>query len=191
MNRLSKIVALSALIFGGFASASASSLVSLSPNLSTNVAGLGPITLTTSAFTDTYFVGVYADPSNLLCANCLDFVYLDTDVTGTVQHFSASNFGSFATVVGDVANGVVPLDFTQTNGTITFDFTGFGANQSAGFLIIETNAVNWQPGTVTISDGTSSFTGPGFQPIPEPATFTLLGTGLLGAVGVIRRKFAA
>jgi PEP-CTERM motif-containing protein len=196
MKQFLKIVALSALLFGGLASASADTLVSLTPNLSFNLAGAGaPGDVITSTFNGTYFAGVYADPGNMLCANCLDFVYLEGNAgPGAITQIALSNFGSYSTIVGDVTNGVVAADFTSINGTITYDFTGanaIGANQTAGFLVIETNATAFQAGTVTISDGTNTFTGPGFQPIPEPATFTLLGTGLLGAVGVIRRKFAA
>ena len=197
MKQFLKIVALSALLFGGLASASADTLVSLTPNLSFPVPGAGAGgPFTTATFTDTYFAGVYTDPTNPFCANCLDFVYLEAnskDSSGSVQTISVSNFGSYSTIVGDVTNGVVATDFTSVNGTITYNFSGanaIGPNQSAGFLVIETNATAFQAGTVTISDGTDTFTGPGFQPIPEPATFTLLGTGLLGAVGVIRRKFA-
>jgi hypothetical protein len=193
MKRLSKFVALSALIFGGLASASASSVLTIIPNLSDQVAGVSSAS-STSTFSYSYASLVYADPNNLLCVNCLDFVYLLADPgpkSGAITTFAVSNFGAFTTDVGDNNNGNVnPTAFTSSPGTITYDFTGLGVGSTASFLVIETNAVNWQPGTVTISDGASSVTLPGFQPIPEPATFTLLGTGLLGAVGVIRRKLA-
>jgi PEP-CTERM motif len=194
MKPLSKFVALSALIFGGLASASASSLLTIIPNLSNQVAGVSSAS-STSTFSYSYASLVFSDPNNLLCANCLDFVYLLADPGpkgGAITTFSVANFGAFTTDVGDNNNGNVnPIDFTSSPGTITYDFSGLGVGSTASFLVIETNAVNFQPGTVTISDGASSVTLPGFQPIPEPATFTLLGTGLLGAVGMIRRKFAA
>jgi hypothetical protein len=198
MKQLTKIVALSALIFGGLASASASSLLSLTQSPSATLVGVGGNTpSTTSAFTENYLTFVFADPNNALCANCLDFVYVFANQgPGDIEHISMSNFGSYATEVGvsTINPNVSPLDFTESNGTITFDFTGnndlFG-NETSSQLVIETNAVNFQAGAITISDPSASVTVAGFQPIPEPATFTLLGTGLLGAVGVIRRKFAA
>jgi hypothetical protein len=52
-----------------------------------------------------------------------------------------------------------------------------------------------QPGFVTGAAGPVTYTlisdGSGPPPIPEPSTLTFVGTGLLAAVGLVRRRFAS
>jgi hypothetical protein len=67
-------------------------------------------------------------------------------------------------------------------------FTGTGVvnytNSPATFLFTS-QYVNGQPvGTVTSFSASASA-----SPVPEPASLALLGTGLLGVVGIARRKF--
>jgi hypothetical protein len=48
-----------------------------------------------------------------------------------------------------------------------------------------------QPGFVAGAAGPVTYTLISDSPVPEPSTLALLGTGLIGAVGVLRRRFSA
>jgi len=117
-----------------------------------------------------------------------------TDVSGTT--YSGSIWvddngagGQDANAFFDVLIGSVDVvsltGTTQTTGTwtdYTFTFTGTGSDT----LTIEgdTTPSEWYADDVSVSTETVSTV------TPEPSSFLLLGTGLLGLAGVLSRKFA-
>jgi hypothetical protein len=214
MNRFRTIATLSALLLVGLASASASLL--LPPGGSAAPDILSPSTASTQlmseagtaiaqTFTDGYIATVMSDPNNVFCAGCLDFTYTFSDNGPSVnERFTASNFAGFSVDAGYVGTkglNVNPQTINRSGdgSVVGFNyFPGTGTNlmsgQTTSILIIETNALYFTTGTFTIQDG-STATIQGYAPsltaiTPEPASLALFGSGLLGAVALIRRKRA-
>jgi hypothetical protein len=155
-------------------------------------------TITTPTFSANYTEWVYSDPNNTFCVNCLDFVYQFTNNGPNVlERFTAFAFDGFRVDVGYEANSGanVPLsvDRSTSGAVIGFDYTGADnllPGQSTALLVIETNAASYTDGFVTAQDGTSG-SGPAFAPaptVPEPSSLGMLGTGILIAGGMLKRR---
>jgi hypothetical protein len=204
---LRNIAVISTLVLAGLVSAKANTLTpgqtaapdQLFPNGSNLVVKTG--TAMGTGFTDTYTAGVYADNSNPFCAGCLDFYFIFTNNgPGDNERFTASNFSDFLTDVGIHGPGGVnnpgTVDRSSDGSVIGFNYTGSGvlsSGKTTNILIIATNATQYGTGTFSIQDGLdgSKVTVAGFEPVPEPTSLALFGTGVLSLVGMAKRKFFA
>jgi hypothetical protein len=93
-----------------------------------------------------------------------------------------SQFGTFAfdyTNVKGAPHGVVSVDSM----TFTLTATGLNASQFTGVVVHFCTASGTNCGPQTGFAGN----GPGAE-VPEPGTITLLGSGLIGLAGLVRRR---
>jgi PEP-CTERM motif len=193
---------------------------SLAPPPTTAAAGtlqaslLAPWTFTTTAGTTSGSIlsAVYLNPSGTL-----DFYYqvFNNAVSVTaLAHESDTSFlgfpstvafrtdgGSLPTNPGFVGGGSVPISskLDASGTTVDFSFipvppgTTVPPGTNSAVLIISTLATNFTRGNAEVIDGGTA-TVNAFQPasnIPEPATFALIGGGLLALAGIRRMRRSA
>lgn len=150
-------------------------------------------------FTTNYTEWVYSDPNNAFCVGCLDFVYQFTNNgPGVNERFTSYSFEGFRVDAGYESGSGTNLPVTvdrSTNGAVVgFNYTGADnllAGQTTALLVIETDATNYTDGYVTAQDGTAGYAD-GFAPaaaVPEPASLALLGSGVLLAGRVVKKRF--
>lgn len=96
--------------------------------------------------------------------------------------------GTFSEPVKWIANGIVGVDGTinyTLTGRISGMYNGSMVSGATTQLTFHTGSAGFQ-GSVGLGSGDTSIT-----PVPEPGTLGLLGTGMVGLAGVIRKKLKA
>ena len=157
-----------------------------------------------SATINTGFGDQIITPVVLGDAEVFSFTNLNTDLFSTSLETFTATYADISGVLGvlNVTEACVALNvafhhaapckslaFSFTNATLgditVGTFIGLGANVAG-----DVAGINFD-GSIGAGSGSFNFTDPSSNsPVPEPGTLSLMATGLLGAAGVIRRKFA-
>jgi len=111
--------------------------------------------------------------------------------------------GPFPGVTGDFTGSNLTLDlsswtaywngtsFNQGSAGVATTVSGAGDLTASWTALVVGGAFNGQTGSWTITGNAKAAGGPPPEPVPVPAAVWLFGSGLMGLVGVARRKKAA
>jgi PEP-CTERM motif len=117
--------------------------------------------------------------------------------SGFLELVNDQNFSNETVIYGSIFKGV----FNSLKDTFTASFSGWEYTSAAGYVdvtgtyvVTGVNSYNYYGltygpqthGTIYLNGGSPG--GMGYSTVPEPGSLTLMGTGLLGLAGIVRRK---
>jgi len=161
-------------------------------------------------FTGQYIVGAYYDSANTLCGvagQCVDIVaqvYESAASVNDIEEITLSSFSGFQTDISyypgwfynlapfNASTEVLAASVSRvTNSTVSYFFDApITPGTESELIDVMTNGTTYVPGHLSVqNDGTTTVLGYG-PSVPEPATLSLLGIGLLGLFGLRKKENA-
>ena len=148
---------------------------------------LAPLSAATAASVESFII---TDGVNTLTDDNSNFsLEIYTDALGDIYEWRISATVGFdqPTYIGDASWDILTVG--KYNTTINVSDSGrigtcMGVNETGGC----SNAVGTSSGEIIGNQGSWAITGAPISPVPVPAAVWLFGSGLIGLIGVARRK---